>query len=109
MSTLRNTRRSQYPGGLLLCRRSTLAGFKGGLKGSPSKRRSGGESAENPACLSHTLVPGELLEEGVEVFQAGVFDDDFAAAVVVFDVNLEAEGALKPVLDFADVGVDGGL
>src|SRR5208337_2613733 len=51
----------------------------------------------------------QLLEQQVEVFQPGVFDDDFAVAVVVFNVDFEAQGALQAVLDFADVGVDGRL
>ena len=33
------------------------------------------------------LVSRQLLQQCVEVFQFGVFDDDFAAAVVVFNVD----------------------
>src|ERR1700691_4034298 len=53
-------------------------------------------------------IPCELLKEGIEVFELGVFDNDFAATLVVFYVDPEAEGALEAVLDLADVGVDGG-
>ena len=52
------------------------------------------------------LFAGETFDEGVEIFEAGVFDDDSAAAVFVFNVNLEAEGALEELLGFADVRVD---
>ena len=54
------------------------------------------------ACLG----PGELLQQRVEIFQLGVFDDDLAAAVVVFDVDFQAEGALQALLHFADIGVN---
>lgn len=66
----------------------------------PDPRPGGGQ----PASVSR-----QLLEQGVEVFQLCVFDDDFAAATVIFDVNLEAEGTLQTLLDFANIGVDGRL
>ena len=52
-------------------------------------------------------IAAECGEDGVEVFEAGVFDDDSAFALFVLDVDLEAEGALEAVLGFADVGVFG--
>ena len=57
------------------------------------------------ACLG----PGELLQQRVEIFQLGVFDDDLAAAVVVFDVDFQAERALQTFLDFADIWINGRL
>ncbi len=53
------------------------------------------------------LFAAQRGEDGVEVFEAGVLDDDAAFALLVFDVDLEAEGALEAVLGFADVGVFG--
>ena len=35
-------------------------------------------------------ITSQLLQQRIEIFQARVFDDDFAAAVVVFDVDFEA-------------------
>ena len=52
-------------------------------------------------------MAAESGEDGVEVFEAGVFDDDAAFALFVLDVDLEAKGALEAVLGFADVGVFG--
>ncbi len=52
---------------------------------------------------------GQVFQQAVEVFEPGVFDDDFAAAVVVFDLDLEAEGALETFLDFANIGINGWL
>ena len=46
-------------------------------------------------------------EDGVEVVKTGVFDDDFALALLVFDGDFEAEGAAELILGFADVGVLG--
>ena len=46
-------------------------------------------------------------EDGVEVFEAGVLDDDPAFAFLVLDVDFEAEGALEAVLGLADIGVFG--
>ena len=43
---------------------------------------------------SATSLACQLLQQGVEVFQPGVLDDDLAAAVVVLNVDFEAEGAL---------------
>jgi len=43
---------------------------------------------------SATSLTCQLLEQSVEIFEACVLDDDFAPAVVVFNVDLEAEGAL---------------
>jgi len=40
------------------------------------------------------LLPGQLLQQQIKVFQLRVFDDDFAASVVILDVHLESEGAL---------------
>ncbi len=53
------------------------------------------------------IFAAESGEDGVEVFEAGVLDDDAAFALLVLDVDLEAEGALEAVLGFADVGVFG--
>ncbi len=61
-------------------------------------------------CYSFTcirLFGGEPLHEGVEVFQARVFDDHFAAAVAVFDCDFEAEGTLQAFLGVANIYVDG--
>ena len=55
------------------------------------------------------LFGGKRVEQGVEVFEAGVLDDDAAAAVFVLNADLEAECALELVLGFLDVGVDFGL
>ena len=52
---------------------------------------------------------GQVLEQGVEVFELGVLDNDFAAAVMVFNVDLEAQGSLQAFLDLADIGIDGRL
>src|SRR5260370_42035807 len=57
--------------------------------------------------MGKSLLPAERAEDGVEVFEAGVFDDDAALALLVLDVDLEAEGALQAVLGFASVGVFG--
>ena len=54
-----------------------------------------------------SLFASQVLEQGVKVFELGVLDDDFAAAVVVIDGDFEAERALQAILDFADVGIDG--
>lgn len=51
-------------------------------------------------------VAGQGLEERIEVGQVGVFDDDAAAAFVVFNVDLEAEGPLQLFGNFADIGID---
>ena len=40
-------------------------------------------------CSGSSLA-GQLLQKRVEVFEFGVFDDDFAAAVVVFNVHFQA-------------------
>ena len=55
----------------------------------------------DPAQSSFT----QLLQQQIEVFQLGVFDDDLAAAAVVLDVHLESQRALQALLHFADVGV----
>src|ERR1035437_2285190 len=56
--------------------------------------------------ITNELLPGQLLQKGVEVFKLGVLDNHFAAPVVIFDADLEAQCALQPVLDFANVGID---
>lgn len=48
------------------------------------------EGAVSSIGIRSISIPGELLQQGVEVFQLGVFNDDSAAAVVVFDVNLQS-------------------
>ena len=60
-------------------------------------------------CVGRILISGELLEEGIEVFEAGVLDDDFAAALVIFDVDLQTEGALEALRYFLDVRIYGRL
>jgi hypothetical protein len=40
------------------------------------------------------LIPGKLLQQSIEFFQASIFDDDPPAAVVIFNRHLEAQGAL---------------
>src|ERR1700733_7679641 len=45
------------------------------------------------------------FEQGIEVFQAGVFDDHPSAAILVFDRNLETKGPLQRVTGFANIGV----
>ena len=41
------------------------------------------------------LFAGHGFEQGIEVFQAGIFDDHSSAAVLVFDRNLQAKGSLQ--------------
>src|SRR5260370_40152582 len=53
------------------------------------------------------LFAAQSGEDGVEVFEAGVLDDDAALALLVLDVDREAESAPQAVLGFADVGVFG--
>src|SRR5438876_3679474 len=60
-------------------------------------------------CVAGGLLSGELLEEGVEVFEAGVLDDDSAAAFVIFDMDLQTEGALQALRYLLDVRIDGRL
>src|ERR1035437_3002598 len=54
-------------------------------------------------------LSGEVLKQGIEIFETAVFNDDSATSIVVFDCDLETKGALQAVLDFANVGVDGRL
>ena len=58
--------------------------------------------AERLSCFVMALG-GERGEDGVEVFEAGILDDDAAFAFFVFDFDLEAQGALEAALGFADV------
>jgi len=58
--------------------------------------------AELPASLS-----SQLLQQSVEVFKFGVFNDHFAAALAIFDQNFETECALQALLHFANVRIDG--
>ncbi len=51
----------------------------------------------------------EHFEDAVEVFEGFVFEDDLAFAVLVLDLNPEAEGALELLLGFADVRVEDAL
>ena len=55
------------------------------------------------------LLAGYRFEECIEVFQAGVFNDHPAAAVLVFDRDLETQGSLQRVPGFAHIGIQGSL
>src|ERR1700689_55537 len=60
------------------------------------------------ACRNVTTLAGALSkrgEDGIEIVNAGVLDDDAALAFSVFDGDFEAERAAEVVLGFADVGV----
>lgn len=54
----------------------------------PFRRRGDGDG------IKRMSVAGERLEQRVEVFKLGVFNDDFAASVVVFNLDFEAKGSL---------------
>src|SRR5579871_6383460 len=54
-------------------------------------------------------MAGELFQKGIEVFQLGVFDDDFPSAIVILDVDLQAQRSLQLLLDLANIGIDGRL
>src|SRR6185312_9941192 len=53
------------------------------------------------------LLTAEGREDGVEVFEVSVFDDDLALALFVFYADFEAEVAADAVLGLADVWVFG--
>ena len=53
------------------------------------------------------LFAAEGGEDGVEVFEVSVFDDDFAFALLVLDLNLEAQRAAEAILCLANVGIFG--
>ena len=62
----------------------------------------------NSAWRAQASLTGKLLKQSVEVLQPGVFDDDSAAAVVILDLYLQAQGALQPGLHFAHIWINGG-
>src|SRR5271168_769860 len=51
------------------------------------------------------LLAGYGFEQGIEVFQAGIFDDHSSAAVLVFDRNLQTQGSLQSIPGFANIGI----
>jgi hypothetical protein len=65
----------------------------GHLVGIPVCWVNSADSMTNP-LKSATSLASQLLQQGVEIFQLGVLDDYLAAAVVIFNMNLEAQGAL---------------
>src|ERR1700692_1751265 len=46
------------------------------------------------------------FEQGIEVFQAGIFDDDASATVLVFDRNLQTQGSLQRIPRFANIRIE---
>ena len=51
----------------------------------------------------------EHFKDAIEVFEGLVFEDDFAFAVFVLDLDAKSEGALELLLGFADVGIEDAL
>src|SRR5665213_1839054 len=49
---------------------------------------------------------GELLQKSIEILELCVFNDDFASAIVVLNVDLETECSLQLLLDFPNVRID---
>src|SRR5882757_6723238 len=52
------------------------------------------------------LLASYGFEQGIEVFQTGIFDDHSSAAVLVFDRNLQTQGSLQRIPRFADIGIE---
>ena len=63
----------------------------------------------NNDCTLPPYSPASVSSSASKSSRRGVVDNDFAVAVVVLDVDLEAQGALEALLDFADVGIDSRL
>src|SRR5271156_4717764 len=59
-----------------------------------------------PEDDSSPLLAGYGFEQGIEVFQAGIFDDHSSAAVFVFDRNLQTQGSLQRIPCFANIGIE---
>jgi hypothetical protein len=63
----------------------------------PAERRAG---CGSPPANTHNVTvivsfTGDRFEQGIEVFQAGIFDDHATAAVLVFNRNFQAKGSLQ--------------
>src|SRR5580700_1745560 len=63
-----------------------------------------------PTCLQNVTVmvsfTGDRLEQRIEVFQAGIFDDHASATVLVFNRNLQAKSSLQQITRLANVGIE---
>ena len=59
--------------------------------------------------MTRGLLAGNGFEQGIEVFQAGIFDDHSSAAVLVLDRNFQAKGSLEQIARLADIGVERSL
>src|ERR1700733_9485667 len=82
-------------------RNASAAAFMGG----PRRPSLTADRQNVTVIVTSALFTGDRFQQGVKVFQAGVFDDHPSAAVLVFDRNLQAEGSLQQIPCLTNVGV----